>query len=252
MQAGCADRAAARPEEGRSHHAGKAARTKQAGSAGSAARAAAQREEGSSHHAGQAARTMQVGSAGSADRAAARRADPRSIHSPPPPPPHTFRTPRTHRKARLPVQGTAAFKMLVGVQVQAAQSRDLENLREWRVVEPDVAGSVHISRQVQVWRMAGRVGPRSSTESQVNADLTRTLDRFSLAKAEGLLTGTSHSAIESYQATMEDWVLENYDHLYQSRVEGQEENDVVKYLSFFGTRPGGSISPYIISGLTSM
>ena len=122
--------------------------------------------------------------------------------------------------------------MLVGVQVQAAQSRDLENLREWRVVEPDVAGSVHISRQVQVWRMAGRVGPRSSTESQVNADLTRTLDRFSLAKAEGLLTGTSHSAIESYQATMEDWVLENYDHLYQSRVEGQEENDVVKYLSW--------------------
>jgi len=330
MQAGCADRAAARPEEGRSHHARKAARTMQAGSAGSAARAAAQREEGSSHHAGQAARTMQVGSAGSADRAAARRADPRSIHSPPPPPPHTFRTPRTHRrvrdKARLPVQGTAAFKMLVGVQVQAAQSRDLEqlahtarsgvssmfrqghgedgaaaggpppqsragatrgssrpelqagslpqdeeedegwgddwdraqeaqnhrgrtrfknaifalppagasleNLREWRVVEPDVAGSVHISRQVQVWRMAGRVGPRSSTESQVNADLTRTLDRFSLAKAEGLLTGTSHSAIESYQATMEDWVLENYDHLYQSRVEGQEENDVVKYLSW--------------------
>jgi hypothetical protein len=100
MQAGCADRAAARPEEGRSHHAGKAARTKQAGSAGSAARAAAQREEGSSHHAGQAARTMQVGSAGSADRAAARRADPRSIHSPPPPPPHTFRTPRTHRRVR--------------------------------------------------------------------------------------------------------------------------------------------------------
>ena len=282
MQAGCADRAAARPEEGRSHHARKAARTMQAGSAGSAARAAAQREEGSSHHAGQAARTMQVGSAGSADRAAARRADPRSIHSPPPPPPHTFRTPRTHRrvrdKARLPVRGppppsragatrgSSRPELQAGSlpqdeeedegwgddwdRAQEAQNHrgrtrfknaifalppagaSLENLREWRVVEPDVAGSVHISRQVQVWRMAGRVGPRSSTESQVNADLTRTLDRFSLAKAEGLLTGTSHSAIESYQATMEDWVLENYDHLYQSRVEGQEENDVVKYLSW--------------------
>jgi hypothetical protein len=80
--------------------------------------------------------------------------------------------------------------------------------------------------------LAGRVGPRSSTESQVNDDLTRTVDQMSLAKAEGLLTGTSHSDIESYQATMEDWVLENDDDLYQSRVQGQEENVVVKYLSW--------------------
>jgi hypothetical protein len=79
----------------------------------------------------------------------------------------------------------------------------LKNLSEWRVVEPEVAGSVHISQQVQP-----------------------------LAKAEGLLTGTSHSDIESYQATMEDWVLENDDDLYQSRVQGQEENVVVKYLSW--------------------
>ena len=110
----------------------------------------------------------------------------------------------------------------------------LQNINQWTVVDKTEPGAVLSSRIVQSWRKSGRIGPRTASAPESRPEINHVLDRFSSARAQGLLLGTSHNKNGIYQAHCEQFALKYFTSVYDDEKDQpvDKQSSICLYIAY--------------------